>query len=404
MSPRTRRVLFWLPLLLVLAGGIAFLLRPRPVPVETATVRRAPLVVAVEEEGRTRAKEVYRVLAPVAGRLRRISLDPGDPVRAGETVLARIEPTHPAFLDIRTRRELEAEVKRAEAAVSMAEAERDKVRAALDYARAELERSRRLVTKNYLAASVLDRAEMEYRTRLAELRAAEALVEQRRFELETARARLIGPPAQVDGGLAKKGCCIELRAPASGSVFRVLRRDAGAVEAGAPLLELGDPHDLEVVVDVLSRDGARIAAGAPVRLTEWGGEGALRGRVRRVEPAGYTKVSALGIEEQRVDVLIDFTEPPPAQLGHGFRVMAAITVWSGEDVLQVPAGALFRRGADWMVFVIEDGRARLRRLRIGRRNPGAAQVLGGLAAGEQVILFPSDRIADGVEVRPMPSG
>ena len=400
MSPTTKRMLFWLPPLLALAAGLVYLLRPVPVPVETATVSRGPLVVAVEEEGRTRARDVYRILAPVAGRLERIALDPGDPVVAGRTVLARIEPAEPGFLDVRTRRQLEAEVRRAEAAVASAEAERDRARAALDYARAELERARRLVGKNFLAASVLDRAEMEYRSRLAEFREAEALVEQRRFELEMARARLIGPSSGTDGQIAVNGCCIELRAPVDGAVFRVLRRDAGVVAAGTALLELGNPRQLEVVVDVLSRDGARIPPGAPVRITEWGGEGVLPGRVRLVEPAAYTKVSALGIEEQRVDVIVDFVEPPPAALGHGFRVMAAITVWSAEEVLRIPAGALFREGGEWATFVVEDGRARLRRLRIGRRNAEAAQVLEGVAAGERVVLFPGDRIADGVPVRP----
>jgi len=390
-----RRILAW-GVVLLAAAGLVWALRPPPVPVQTAVAERGPLRVTVDEEGETRVRDRYVVAAPIAGRVLRIDLDPGDAVETGQ-VLARIEP---APLDRRALAEARARVEAALATQRAARAAVVRADAALAQVRREADRMERLHRSGTVADEQLERARLDETSHSQDLESARFAARAAAFQLEAARAALLA----AEGGSAAStpGCgdgetCVKVRAPEAGTVLRVPEESERVVAAGTPLLEVGDPHRLEIVIDVLSADAVRVRPGAPVRVEEWGGEGVLLGRVRRVEPSGFTKLSTLGVEEQRVNVIADLEAPPPS-LGDAFRVEARIVTWEGEDVLQVPVSALFRHGAGWAVFVVEDGRAALRPVQLGRRGRRGAQVLDGLAAGERVVLHPSDRVEDGVRV------
>jgi HlyD family secretion protein len=384
---------------LLVGAGLLYAFWPQPVPVDLVVVTRGALTVTVDEEGETRVADVYVVSAPVAGRMLRIEGEVGDAVTAQETVVATLQEAEPAFLNTRDRRQAEAEVKVAAAAQALAQAQVERAEAELEFARSDLKRAQGLAPGETISERTLDRAKLDVKTGVAALASARAELQVRESELETARAALIEPGVDPTTG-ARAGCCVELRAPVSGRILRILDESEKVVEAGTPLLEIGDPDDLEVVVDLLSQDAVRVEPGALVLIEDWGGGGVLHGRVQRVEPYGFTKVSALGIEEQRVNVIIDFVDPAAARraLGHGYRVMARIVVWQGDDVVILPVGALFRRGDAWAVFVDEGGRAREREVVIGHRNSLHAEVVDGLQPGEAVVLHPSDRIAEDVRI------
>jgi len=385
--------------LLVLAFLIYLSFRPQPVPVDLATVERGPLSVTVGDEGRTRVREVYVVSAPVGGKVERIVAKAGDSVVKDDTVLASIRPSAPRFLDRRDERRARAEAKAARAALALAEAALARSKAALDFAEAELIRTRELTAKKASSKQKLDEAELQYKTAGAEMASARAEMEMRRYELETAEAALIQPSEQ-EAGVEAEGCCVAVHAPIVGRVLKVLQESEAVVGAGAPLVELGDPTDLEIVVDLLSEDAVKIARGAEAVIENWGGPGQLTGRVRTVEPYGFTKISALGVEEQRVNVVIDLTAPRQTwdRLGHGYRVDAKVTIWKEENVLQAPLSALFRTGETWSTFVLRDGKAVSVPVDLGQRNHRKAQVLKGLNEGDRVILHPSDKISDGSAV------
>lgn len=392
---------------LVLAAAVGGLLLfafwPRPVPADFATIERGELVVTVEAEGRTRVRDVYEVSMPVDGRLRRIEVEVGDTVWEGATELVRVEPIFPTILDARARRELEASLEAAESALNLAEAERARAEAELEFAEAEWKRQAELHARGTVSQAALDRARLEVRKQEALLAEARANLEMRRFELNAARARLIEPLDET-GAVSSRGesCCMTLRAPVSGRVLQVFKESAAVVRAGEPLLEIGDDRDLEIVTDLLSTDAVRVEEGAEVIVEDWGGEAPLSGVVRRVEPFGFTEVSALGIEEQRVNVVIDLTSPREdwARLGHGYRLDTVIVLWRGADVVTAPLGALFRAEGAWHVFRVEDGIARRVPVTVGRRGDFAVEIREGLAAGDVVIVHPSDRIADGTRVAP----
>lgn len=370
---------------------------PAKVPVDLIVVERAPMEVTINGEGRTQVHDVYTVSAPISGRIQRIEVHAGDAVIAGETLLASIEPSSPQFLDARARAQAEATVKAAEAARSLAQAELDRVQAELTFAKGNLKRAQALHDKQTISERDYDEAELTAATRSAAVDSAQATLKVRTFELETARAALITPASAVD---KLSACCVEVLAPVNGQVLRVLRHSEGAVDRASPLLEIGDPSRMEVVVDLLSSDAVRVAQGATVALSGWDGENGTQGTVRQIEPYGFTKISALGIEEQRVNVIIDFTGPKEswAMLGHGFRVDARIREWQGADVLQVPIGALFRDGKDWAVFLDDDGTAKLQHITIGHTNGRTAEVLSGLSENDRVISYPSDRVDDGIDI------
>ncbi|WOX05592.1 efflux RND transporter periplasmic adaptor subunit [Microbulbifer pacificus] len=387
--------------ILLLAGLLAFLVyafMPKPVPVDLAQVSRGPMQLAVSDEGYTRVHDVFVVSAPVTGYLLRIQSDVGDTVEAGTTTLAELLPTHPQFLDERSRNQAEAAISSAQAALKLSEAERRDAEAKLAFAEADAKRARKLAGKGYISKVELERTELTLDSAKAALDTARAAERVSAGELDNARAALIAP--QRGAPKLDHGNLVKVTAPVGGRVLQLLQESERVVAVGTPLLEIGNPGQLEIVIDLLSRDAVRVQQGAPVALTAWGGDKTLHGRVRLVEPYGFTKISALGIEEQRVNVIVDFTDPREewSRLGHGYRVDAAIEIWRGDDVIQVPTGALFRHQKAWAVFKVVGDRAVRTEVEVGHNNGRVAEILSGISPGETIVLHPSERITDGVKL------
>lgn len=388
-------------LAIALVGALVLAFRPQPALVEVSEVTRGPFEQVIEDDGKTRVRERYVVSAPLAGKLQRITLKAGDAVTAG-MVLAVIDPSSPALLDVRTERELTERVGGAEAARLRAAATVERARAALDKSRSDLERTRKLAVKSFVSAAQLEQVELEAKISLRELEAARYAEQAAAHDVAVARAALL----QVRDGAAGKASARrwEVRTPVAGQVLRVMQESEAAVAVGAPLLEVGQPADLEVVVDVLSTDAVQIKPGAPVRLLRWGKTEPLEGLVRRVEPAAFTKVSALGVEEQRVNVVIDLTSPAEKwqSLGDAYKVDASIIVASLDNAIKVPVSALFRDREQWAVFTIANGKAARRIVQLGRRGGMEAVVEKGLQPGEKVIVHPGDSVRDGRRIKLAP--
>jgi HlyD family secretion protein len=397
MNAQTRRRAFVIVVSALVIGAVVYGFLPRPVTVDAVAVRRGPLRVTVDEEGKTRVKDRYVISAPVAGYLRRISLKAGDPIRKGECI-AELEPLRSTVLDPRSRAEAQAAVEAAKAALRAAEENARAAEAEAEYAAQKLERSKQLIEKGFVSRDDLDQAETNAKRTAATVLSTRAAVNVSRSELERAKAVLAHSAAM---GPDRTGEIVRVCSPVKGDVLKIHRESAGVVQAGDPLLDLGDPAKIEVAVEVLSADAVNIRKGTAVLFERWGGEGVLEGRVRVVEPGGFTKISSLGVEEQRVNVIVDFTSPRERWqgLGDAYRVEASFITWEGSDVLQVPASALFRKEEDWAVFVIDGNRARERVVSIGRRNGLAAEVLSGLTEGERVVAHPDRSVGDGVRVR-----
>ena len=382
------------------AGALTWAFWPEPVPVDLATVERGPLEVTVSANGVTRIRDTYLVTAPIAGTTTRSPVEVGDEVVADETVVATIQPASPALLDARARAQAEAAVSEAEAALRHALTNVARAEADLDHAQSQFERTSRLAEQGTIPLRMRDDAALQLRTVETALDAARTDVDRQQATLRRARAQLVGP--EGEGGTPAPGeCCVSIHAPASGSVLSIENVSARLVQAGEPLLTIGRPDELEIEVELLSADAVRIAPGADAHIARWGGPGELDARVRRIEPSAHTRVSALGIEEQRVRVRLDLLTPTEQRpgLGDNFRVFVRVVEWAGEDVMQVPVGALFRHGEDWAVYrKTEDERAEVVLVEIGRRTALQAQVLSGLEAGDRVVLYPADRIEAGTRV------
>ena len=391
-----------LAILALIVIALVYALWPRPVPVDIAFVTRGMFEVSITDVGEARVREVYVVSAPLTGRVMRFDGEVGDRVTARESVLTRILPSNPAFLDIRSRAESEALIAAAEAALSLAEAEVRRAEAVVSYTQSQYDRAEPLASRGTISPAELDRLALS--TEQAALETARAARRVRQFELETARAALIGPEQTLDG--EAEDCCVTVRAPVSGEILRILQESEVVVPAGTPLVEIGDAGDLEIVVDLLSSDAVRVSPDDPVVIENWGGAADLNGAVRRIAPFARTEVSSLGIEEQRVDVMIDITDPAAdwSRLGHGYQADVRIVLRRDVDVLQVPLGCLFRDGGGWVLFRIEDGAARLTPVDVGAINAVGAEILGGVEEGDSVVLYPSDRISDGVSVVPRNGG
>jgi HlyD family secretion protein len=398
MRALQKRLLLWTPVIALLVIGLVFALAPRPVAVDLLTLAPGPMAETLDEEGEARLHDIFGVSAPVTGQLRRVEVHVGDAVQANLTVLAQIEPIDPTFLDLRSEAQAQAAIRAAESALKLADAEVEQALAEYEFAVAERRRARELVTHGTISVRESDSAERSYRSSAAALATAQAGQQVRKFELERARAQLLSPSERHvrDGGCD----CLHLMAPVSGTVLRIVDASERVVNAGELLLEIGNPAELEIVADFLSTDAVRIEPGQRVIIERWGHDTLLEGRVRRVEPYGFTKVSALGVEEQRVNVIIDFTSPFDQwqRLGHGYQVEARVVLWETDGVISLPLTALFRDGDAWSVFVEEGGRAAMRRVEVGHRNGVRAEILAGLVAGERVVLHPSDRVAQGVRI------
>jgi HlyD family secretion protein len=388
-----RRSLPWLGVILLLLL-IGWGLWPKPVIIETGVVARSPLTVRVAEEGKTRVRNRYVVAAPVAGKMRRVPLKPDDPVEAGTTVLITIEPAASPLLDPRARTQAQAVVAMHEASRHKAAESLEAVRTALKMSESDRDRMRSVKQQGTISGSDRERMESEASIKAAEVRAMEFSLQVIDYELAQARAVLERP----EGALANN--LVEVKSPVSGRVLKVMQESETIVAPGTQILEIGDPTDIEIEAEILSRDAVAIKLGAAVEIEQWGGENPLQGRVRRVEPAAFTKISALGVEEQRVIVLSDLVAAPDAakKLGDRYRVEVRVAVWHAEDVLVVPSGALFREGNAWKTFVYQNNTARLTALEAGHSDGHLTEVLAGLKPGDKVLLHPPDNVRDGTAV------
>lgn len=365
---------------------------PESIEVDLATVERRDMEVTIDEEGETRVRDRFVVSASVGGRLERIELEPGDPVSKG-AVVARLVPADAPLLDPRSRAELTAAVGAARAALIQTQADRDRAVATLANARDLLGRREQLVEVGAISREDLETARTAVQTAESAVRAAAATVNQSGHQLELARARLL---ASGSGG----GRAVDMRAPVSGVVLKRYHESQAVVPPGEPLVEIGDSSRIEVVSDLLSTDAVRVSPGQPVHIVQWGGGHALEAKVRRVEPSGFMKVSALGVEEQRVNVIIDFIDPATAgrALGDGYRVEVQIVIWHGNDVVTAPVGSLFRSGEGWAVFTVADNRAERRTIDLGHRNDAFGEILKGLQPGDTVVVHPPDTLTDGARI------
>ena len=423
----------------IIVGGLGYAFLPQPIEVDLVEVTRGTVRVTVDQEGKTRIHDKYVVSAPLNGRILRITMRPGDEVEAGKTLLTTIEPRDPELLDARSIAQAEARVKAAEATLRQVEPILESARAGQSFAEAEVTRMRKAYEGKGVTLSEVESAEMLNRQRSEDLRSAKLSEEIAKFELEQAKAALLRSRprpediqdkerANVTGNPPKRDPNAELSgngnthetisiseamkdradwnfpvySPIDGRVLRIFQESAAVVTPGTPLVEVGDPqNDLEVEIDVLSRDAVKIDAGDAVLLEHWGGEAPLRGRVRVVEPSGFTKISTLGVEEQRVWVIVDFVDPWEKRrtLGDAYRVEARIIIDEASNVLKIPTSALFRVGPDPAVFLVKNHIAHQTIVKVGRQNGLEAEILEGLQEGEVVVLHPSDQIQDGVKIR-----
>lgn len=389
------RIVFALITVAIIAA-IVMAWMPRPVVVETAAVRRDTLIVTVDNDGRTRVKDRYIVSAPLAGNLARIELQAGDRVKA-DSVVARLLPLPAPLLDAQSKAQAKARVSAADAALRQARSAESRAKAAQEYAGAQLERNRPLAKQGVITQQNLDRAEFDVRTKSEATASASFGVRVARHNVELARAAL----GRLDGG-AEASDEMEVQSSVEGVVLQVLKQSEGVVQPGTPLLEIGDPTALEVVVDVLTTDAVRIEPGAKASILRWGGQGELKAHVARVEPKAFNRISSLGVEEQRVNVVLDLDSPQESwsSLGDGYRIEASIVVWEEQDVLVVPVSAVFRRDDSWTVLVVDGDVARLRTVEVGQRNGLEAGVVSGLETSDVVILHAGERVSDGTSVQP----
>ncbi|WP_319413284.1 HlyD family efflux transporter periplasmic adaptor subunit [uncultured Cohaesibacter sp.] len=401
MARKRSRSYFAITAALFVIAGLTYAFWPRPLSVDIGTAQTGSMIVTVDEEGFTRVHDAYVVASPVAGRLLRVEVEPGDPVLKGETVIAQIRPASPAMLDIRTREQARASVTAAQATLRVAKADLNKAGSDLELAREELNRTRQLADKGTASKARLDEAEANYRSASAARDSTEAVIAVREAELANARARLIGFEENGNTGSDTTLSIIPLTAPATGTILRVIQKSETTLSAGTDIMEIGNvDHDLEVVVELLSTDAVQVTPGDRVMIEDWGGEAQLEGTVKRVEPWGYTKYSSLGVEEQRVKTIIAFTGPKELRdkLGHGYRVEVKIVIWSTDNSLLIPSNALFRDGEKWAVFKVVHKTAHQTSVKVGKDNGISAQILDGLKSGDEIILYPSSGLTDGAKV------
>lgn len=386
--------LVWL-IVLGLAGLLLVIwLRPKPLRVDTAKATRGPLQVTVDGEGRTRVRDRYVVASPVAGRLRRIELRRGDPVQQDQ-LIAQIESLPLSPLDPRQRSEATARVNAAQDTKRESDALVERAKASYEQARRELERCEKLVSAGVVSRQELEQAQTTVDVAARDLTAARSKSETAGHEVEVARSALLA----LDRNQRQTVGTIQVRAPVVGRVLRVIEESERVINAGTPLVELSNPSKLEVVIELLSTDAVKVKPGADVLIERWGGDDTLHARVRLIEPSAFTKISALGVEEQRVNVIADFTEPSQT-LGDGYRVEGRIVIWESGDVLKIPSSAIFRTGDAWTAFVVEDGKAYSRQVQVGERTPFDVEVTSGLEEGAQIIVHPSNEITNGIDVSP----
>ncbi|MBL1242588.1 MAG: HlyD family efflux transporter periplasmic adaptor subunit [OCS116 cluster bacterium] len=402
MARKTRSWMLSLIALLVITA-ITYSFWPKPMKVDIGQVVQKPMLISIDEEAKTRVREAYVVSTPIAGRLLRVDIEPGDIVIGNQSVVARMLPTNPSALDVRTTEQANAAVSAAEAALRLARADLNKAMIDRDLVEQEVERSKRLFESGVISQVALDRAAQNLRASVAILNSAQASISMREADLTNNRALLMSfnDFSNPKDTPTSDQPTIPITAPISGRVLRLMQLSEITLPAGAPILEIGDVNEgLEIVAELLSTDAVKINVGNRVIIDNWGGDKALSGSVERIDPWGYTKYSALGVEEQRVKIVIQFDAPieQDINLGHGFRVEVKIVIWQDEQVLTLPSSALFREGRDWAVFKIIDGVASKGLVKIGYNNGSDAQLLEGLKLDDKVILYPSSALVDGQTV------
>ncbi len=393
-----KRLILWLVIGLIVFGSLYNTFKPRSLEVDLVKIEPGPMLLTVGDEGKTRVKNVFVVSAPVTGTLRRVNAVSGDLVVANETLIAELEPSEADPLDPRSEAEAEAQLSAAVSAESLARAELAKAEADLQFAASELKRARELVKKGTIAEREMEVSERAHKTSQATVGIAQASLQVRKYELDQARAHLMSPQEMASRRISC--ACVSVISPIDGQVLQVLRKSEGLVRAGESIVEIGNPEQLEIVVDLLSTDAVKVKAGQEALIENWGGDHVLKAMVRRVEPFGFTKVSALGIEEQRVNIVLDLVSLPAewAQLGHGYQVDVRILLWHGDNVLSAPLTSLFRDGDEWATFVNKAGKAVKRHVRLGHKNDNEAQIISGIEAGDILVLYPSEGIEEGVRI------
>ncbi|WJG10784.1 HlyD family efflux transporter periplasmic adaptor subunit [Aliiglaciecola sp. LCG003] len=401
MPSRQSRSILWLSILVVLAIFITYMLWPKAIVADIATLSKNELSISVSDEGKTRVRDIFLLSAPVTGYLRRIKAEVGDPVLKGQTIIAEIEPLDPSLLDPRSELQAQADIETAKSSRQLALAQVTQAEAELEFAASELERMRKLKQQNSVSERELDEANRTYKTLQAALATANAALQMRTFELKRVEAQLLSPAiTQAQHGSCS---CLYIFAPVDGRVLKIINKSEGVVQQGTSLIEIGDPKELEIVVELLSFDAVKVEPGQQVNLTNWGGDKPLKGIVNRIEPIGFKKVSALGIEEQRVNVIIDFVQDDGSwsKLGHGYQLDVDIILWQGTNLLTVPITALFRDNKDWALYAVVNDRVEKRSVVIGQQNAYFAEIRQGLKQGEKFIKYPNNQIIDGVKVIPI---
>lgn len=378
-------------------GLLVFALIPARVPVDMDVVKRGDVLVTLDGEGKTKIHDIYVVYAPIEGRVTRIESEQGDSVTAGETVIANMKPADPHFIDSRTEIQTQADIQGAEAALGFEVAKLERAQAELDFAKAELARTQRLYDNGNVSIARLEQAQLTVRLRETELNTANSGMEVAKSTLAAAKARLVQPGTAADGTDSSN---LIVRAPISGKVLRILHKSEGVIPSGTPLVEVGNPEDLEIVIEMLSRDAVKVKKGDMALIKRWGGSDDIRAQVRVVAPSGFTKISALGVEEQRVNIYLNFIDGPDKWqgLGDAFRVEASIIVDRADNVPYVPISALFRYEGKWSVFKVVDGRTERAEVGVGRINDQIAEVVSGLSEGDTVVIHPGTDIDDDMRV------
>jgi HlyD family secretion protein len=390
---------------LIIALFLTYAFWPRPLSVDIGPVMRGPLMLTIDEEAKTRVREAYMVSAPVTGRLLRIDVEPGDMVSGNKSIIARILPTIPTMLDVRTQEQAKASIEAAKAALAFARAQAKQASADADYAQLEVTRTQKLREQGAVSQAALDRATRAWRAASAAMETGKAAVAMRKADLERAQSLLmkVSDAENITFTVDQfPKDSIPIYTPISGRILRVLQESETVIAAGAPILEVGDPaSDLEIVAELLSTDAVKVSPGDSVIIEKWGGDVPLHGVVERVEPWGFTKFSALGVEEQRVNVVINITDKPEmrSRLGHGFRVEVKIITWQDDNALKLSSSAVFRSGEDWAVFKVRNGRAQLTKIELGRNNGVEVEIIEGLRDGDTIVLYPGNRIFDGARVK-----
>jgi len=386
---------------LAVIGFLSFAFMPEAVKVDMVTVEKGDLLVTLDGEGKTRIHDIYIVSTPVDGRVTRIESEPGDIVIAGETIIANMHPANPRFLDKRSETQAKADVEGARAALALANARVKQVIAQLEFDTSEFKRTQELYKKKNVSEAGLERAELSLKTLNAELETAQSNQKVMQARLEAAKVRLLQPDSvELNDINDEENCQICIRSPVDGRVLRILHKNESIVPVGAPLVEIGDPRDLEVNIEMLSTNAVKVKVGDQALIKRWGGGQDINARVRVIEPSGFTKISALGVEEQRVNVILSFTDPIEnwSSLGDAFRVEAAIIIERADDAIKIPLSALFRQNEKWSVFKVVDGVAQIQQVKVGRKNDRFAEIKDGLKVGELIIVHPGNGVGDGVSV------